>query len=89
VRYFSYPAEVSHARVSPVLRRAWNILWPVEGPNDGMVSLASARWGEVLGILHVDHFTQTPDARFVRPGEEFDALGFYGRLVEDLARRGY
>jgi hypothetical protein len=36
----------------------------------------------------VDHFAQTPDGLFVRPGENFDALGFYSRLVEDLARRG-
>jgi triacylglycerol lipase len=89
VRYFSYVGEVSHARISPVLRRAWNILYPVEGPNDGMVSKTSARWGECLGVVHADHFAQTPDARFVRPGEDFDALGFYARLVEDLARRGY
>jgi hypothetical protein len=24
----------------------------------------------------------------VRPDEDFDTLGFYSRLVEDLARRG-
>jgi triacylglycerol lipase len=71
------------------LRRAWSVLTPVEGPNDGMVPLTSARWGEYLGTLHADHFAQTPDAMFLRPGEDFDALGFYCRLVEDLARRGF
>jgi triacylglycerol lipase len=88
VRYFSYGAAVTPPRITPLLRRGWNILTPLEGDNDGLVSVRSARWGEYLGTLSVDHFAQTPDGLFVRPGENFDALGFYSRLVEDLARRG-
>jgi triacylglycerol lipase len=88
VRYFSYSGAVAPPRITPVLRRAWNILTPLEGPNDGIVSVDSARWGEDLGTLGVDHFAQTPDGLFVRPDENFDVLGFYSRLVEDLARRG-
>jgi triacylglycerol lipase len=88
VRYFSYTASASSSRVSPLLRRAWNILTPAEGPNDGLVSVRSAVWGEVLGSLSVDHFAQTPDGLFVRPGEHFDAVNFYARLIEELAHRG-
>jgi triacylglycerol lipase len=88
VRYFSYTAAVPSSRISPLLRRAWNILTPLEGANDGLVSVRSAAWGEVLGMLSVDHFAQTPDGLFVRPGENFDALTFYSHLVEDLAHRG-
>ncbi|MHB1422444.1 MAG: esterase/lipase family protein [Gemmataceae bacterium] len=88
VRYFSYTASVPSSRVSPLLRRAWNILTPAEGPNDGLVSVRSARWGEVIGSLSVDHFAQTPDGLFTRPGENFDAVNFYARLIEDLAHRG-
>ncbi len=88
VRYFSYIASVPSSRVSPLLRRAWNILTPAEGANDGLVSMRSAVWGEVVGTLSVDHFAQTPDGLFVRPGENFDALHFYSRLIEDLAHRG-
>ena len=51
--------------------------------------MASARWGDYLGTLHVDHFAQTPDMAFVHPRESFDPLGFYIRLLEDLARRGF
>ncbi len=89
VRYFSHGADVPPARLTPFLRRAWNLLTPVEGPNDGLVSVQSARWGEYLGTIHADHFAQTPDGVFVRDGEDFDALGFYIRLVENLARRGF
>jgi triacylglycerol lipase len=89
VRYFSYGGAVPVAHVTPVLRRAWNLLNAAEGANDGMVSTASARWGEYLGTVHADHFAQTPDMAFVRPGENFDSLAFYFRLLEDLARRGF
>jgi len=89
VKYFSYGAEVTPSRLTPFLRRAWNILTPFEGPNDGLVAVRSARWGEYLGTLSADHFAQTPDAVFLRAGEDFDSLGFFTRLVEDLARRGY
>jgi triacylglycerol lipase len=75
--------------VTPFLRRAFNLLTPHEGPNDGLVSVTSSRWGEYLGTLQADHFAQTPDGVFIREGENFDALGFYVRLVEDLARRGF
>jgi triacylglycerol lipase len=88
VRYFSYSAAVTPPRITPMLRRSWNLLTPLEGPNDGIVSVKSARWGEDVGTLAVDHFAQTPDLLFVRPDENFDTLGFYSRLVEDLARRG-
>ncbi len=89
VRYFSYGGAVPGSKLTPVLRRAWSLLNATEGPNDGMVSLASARWGEYLGTIQADHFAQTPDMTFVRPNEDFDALGFYLRLLEDLARRGF
>jgi triacylglycerol lipase len=88
VRYFCYTAAVPSSRVSPLLRRSWNILTPAEGANDGLVSARSAEWGEVLGSLAVDHFAQTPDGLFVRPGENFDALNFYSRLIENLAHHG-
>lgn len=88
VRYFSYTASVPSSRISPLLRRSWNILTAAEGPNDGLVSMRSAVWGEVIGTLTVDHFAQTPDGLFVRPGEGFDAVSFYSRLIEDLAHRG-
>jgi triacylglycerol lipase len=89
VHYFSYGGDVPVWRVTPVLRRAWTLLTAVEGPNDAMVSVASARWGEYLGSLCADHFAQTPDRLFIRAGEDFDALGFCCRLVENLARRGF
>jgi triacylglycerol lipase len=89
VSYFSYGGAVPQSHVSPILRRPWALLTPLEGANDGMVSVASACWGEYLGTIAADHFAQTPDAAFLRPGEDFDSLGFCLKLVEDLAYRGF
>ena len=89
VRYFSFGGAVTPARVTPALRRGLSLLMPIEGPNDGLVSLSSACWGEYLGTLQADHYAQTPDSVFVRAGEDFDSPAFYSRLVEDLARRGF
>jgi len=89
VRYFSYAGAVPLHKVTPMLRRAWDLLTAAEGPNDGLVSVASARWGEFLGTIYADHFAQTPDGLFVHPGESFDSLSFILRVVENLARRGF
>src|SRR5438132_171884 len=89
VAYFSYGGDVPAGRVTAPLRRAWSLRTSVEGPSDGMVSLASARWGEHLGTVRADHFAQTPDMTVVHPAEDFDALGFYVHLLENLARRGF
>jgi triacylglycerol lipase len=88
VQYFSFAGSIPQARANPVLRRSWTLLYAVEGANDGMVSVASARWGEFLGTIPADHYAQTPDAARVGSGDHFDPLGFCLRLVEDLARRG-
>ena len=39
--------------------------------------------------LPIETFEPMVRRVFVRPGEDFDALGFYFRLLEDLARRGF
>jgi hypothetical protein len=89
VRYFSYAGDVPLARVTPMLRRSWELLWAAEGANDGLVSVQSARWGEFLGTIYSDHFAQTPDGLFIHPREDFDSLRFFLRVCEDLARRGF
>jgi triacylglycerol lipase len=89
VVYFSYGGAVPQSAVNPVLRRPWQLLSAAEGANDGMVSVASARWGEYLGTVPADHFAQTPDAACLRPEVDFDALGFCLRVIEELAYRGF
>lgn len=89
VRYFSFAGDVPPGKVTPMLRRTWALLHQQEGANDGLVSVASARWGEFLGVVQADHFAQTPDAMWVRDREDFHSAAFFTHLVEDLARRGF
>ena len=84
-------SDVLLCLANPVIAR-------VEGENDGLVSLASAAWGESFqairaegfwGISHLDEI----DLRRVRLTHRggkgyFDICDFYIRLVEDLRRRG-
>jgi triacylglycerol lipase len=62
-----------------------------EVANDGLVTVASAKWGNFRGCVAADHMEQLgqrdlPDVN-VRTG--FDVARFYSNLAGDLARRGY
>ncbi|OAV89674.1 hypothetical protein PTTG_07111 [Puccinia triticina 1-1 BBBD Race 1] len=53
--YFSYGATCEPSFASP-FRPPWGVVFEREGPNDGLVSVASAQWGTYLGTLrNVNH----------------------------------
>ncbi|KAF9244533.1 Alpha/Beta hydrolase protein [Melanogaster broomeanus] len=55
VRYFSWGAEYEPGLIDP-WKYPHSIMLAQEGPNDGLVSVQSARWGTYLGTLHnVNH----------------------------------
>jgi len=54
VSYFSYGANKDLAMVNPMYF-FHRLLLEAEGPNDGFVSVSSAKWGEYLGTLPCDH----------------------------------
>ncbi len=61
-----------------------------EEPNDGFVTVTSAKWGQFRGCVPADHMEQLgqknlPDAN-VQNG--FDVARFYANVAGDLARRG-
>lgn len=57
VSYYSWGASFEPALLDP-LRWSHSIILAKEGPNDGLVSVQSAKWGEyrgtVSGVNHVD-----------------------------------
>jgi len=86
---FSYGAARPWWAISAPLLLSFRLLQKAEGPNDGLVSVASARYGTYLGTLDADHFGATGWS-WTPPGiERFDHLAFYRGLAHDLARRGY
>jgi len=73
--------------INPVFRpfNAW--LYSREGINDGIVSVASATWGEFRGEMEADHLQQV--GIDVLAGSSFSSKEFMTMLAADLAGRGF
>jgi triacylglycerol lipase len=69
VRYFSYGATVRHKPplLSP-FRHSHHVIEEREGPNDGLVSVESSKWGTykgtLLGVNHLDLINWSNRLRF-------------------------
>ncbi|GAA6014466.1 hypothetical protein JCM11491_007063 [Sporobolomyces phaffii] len=96
VRYFSYGAEFSPSW-SNVFRVPWGVVNEREGPNDGLVSVESAKWGEYQATLHnVNHLDLIGMVGKVRYGWaswlgtpiKFKPISFFCSLAEKLADEG-
>ena len=90
VAYLSVGAGRPTLRTSPFLMVSQKIIEAAEGLNDGLVSVASARWGEYLGTWPADHL-HTINKRFVfeRAGDRTgDITPRYLEILDTLAGRG-
>jgi triacylglycerol lipase len=91
VRYFSVAGRHSGWDLNPEFLLPYGIVYGAEGDNDGVVSVASAAWGEALDVWPGDHLSLVnwfnPLARhrglFRNPAPR------YGPLVKRLADLGY
>ncbi|MEE8393514.1 MAG: alpha/beta fold hydrolase [Rhodospirillales bacterium] len=87
VRYLSYAASRPADEMPLWLRSFTRTLEDKEGPNDGQVSLASAKWGEFRGAVRADHFELIgwngglPKASICRP---FPHLSLFDRIVREV-----
>lgn len=70
----------------------------VEGPNDGLVSVASSQWGTykgtLVGVSHLDLINWTNRLRWlvwelVGNKRTFNAIAFYLDIADMLAKEGY
>jgi triacylglycerol lipase len=83
VWYGSVVAHASGRKLHPLLWPAHRYLSTREGPNDGVVPLASQAWGEVLLELEADHWAQIGWSR------HFDAAELFEELLRELRGRGF
>ena len=58
VKYFSFAGEQKRDLTVSAFRMCHDIVTKAEGPNDGLVSSQSARWGEETIIWSADHAQQ-------------------------------
>ncbi|KAL4897450.1 triacylglycerol lipase [Aspergillus ambiguus] len=96
VRYFSYGAAMKPKWWS-VFRLSHRILQSLEGHNDGLVSVASSRWGDYKGTLadvsHLDLINWSNRLKWL-VGEitgnrkRFNAIAFYLAIADMLAKEG-
>ena len=57
VRYFSVAGRHNGSSMTPEWYLSYNLVLQKEGDNDGIVSVASAQWGESLQVWDGDHFS--------------------------------
>lgn len=96
VRYFSYGAAMQPSFWS-MFRLSHRVLQEVEGYNDGLVSVASSKWGKYKGTLegasHLDLINWTNRLKWLA-GEitgnrqRFNAIAFYLDIADMLAKEG-
>lgn len=91
VRYFSVAGRHDGNVLDPRWLLPYNIVLNSEGENDGVVSLASARYGEAFEIWEGDHLSLVnwlnPVASY--RGTWRDPAPRYGALLQRLADLGY
>ena len=97
VRYFSYGASATPHLLS-VFRISHDLMNVLEGPNDGLVSVKSSKWGEyrgtLMGVTHLDLINWTNRIKVAagRMGlieQKYNAQAFYLAVSEGLAKEGF
>lgn len=97
-RYFSYGASAK-PNIFSAFRFSHDIMMEIEGPNDGLVSVASSKWGKegykgtLMGVTHLDLINWTNRlkrlaARLTLMKEDFNAIAFYLAITDMLAEEG-
>src|SRR6266480_1990983 len=89
VRYFSISASRPWHRVPPIFMHSHKLISGIEGANDGIVSVASAKWGEHLETWPADHL-HVINKRFVVEikNPTGDMTSRYLKVVERLIEDG-
>jgi triacylglycerol lipase len=94
IYYQSYAGEINDEIGNPMWKMMYGIVKKYEGPNDGLVSLDSAKWGTFKGVMSCDGQARVSHADEVGLHALsgmfcFDAEDFYLNIVHELKMMGY
>jgi triacylglycerol lipase len=90
VRYFSVAGRFKADWLSPQWGLSWRVVEKEEGPNDGLVSVASAAYGEDCAVWEGDHISLVNCPPLSRmSGRHTERLPAYIGLVRRLADEGF
>jgi triacylglycerol lipase len=95
IYYQSYAGRIKTITATFIISAPLNLyINSIDGPNDCMVSVNSAKWGNYRGEITgswwcggVDHFMEIGHLFGITPG--FSAPDFYVGVATDLQKRGY
>ena len=94
VYYRSYASAIDARFAAPPYTVTARVLYAREGDNDGLVSVASARWGDFRGVvgsercLSISH-NGIHDLKLIRARQGFDAPAFFVSVAAELALMGF
>ncbi|KAF9948914.1 hypothetical protein BGZ72_009215 [Mortierella alpina] len=91
VSYYSYGASVPQLPLWAPLGFPFEVIKAKEGENDGLVSVASARWGKYIETVECDHWDLNNRWR-LKIGysqKPFDAVELYMNAATRLFREGH
>lgn len=97
VQYYSWGASIEPGLLD-TFRWPHSVILAKEGPNDGLVSVESAKWGEyrgtLLGVNHLDLVGWVNQVRYALSGLTgnkitFKPATFYLEIADYLAEQGY
>jgi len=91
VRYYSVAGVCEKPWLGPEWRLPYGIVNRAEGANDGVVSVASAQWGEHTDMWAGDHLNLVnwPNRLARKRGVWSDLAPDYGRILRRLAQAGF
>lgn len=91
VRYFAVAGVCEKPWLGPEWLLPSRIVNRTEGANDGVVSVASATWGEHTDVWHGDHLNLVnwPNRLAARRGVWGEMAPDYGRIVRRLSQAGF
>ncbi|KAI1822098.1 Alpha/Beta hydrolase protein [Xylaria intraflava] len=93
VRYFSYGAMIDRPPLLSPFRHSHGVISRIEGPNDGLVSVASSQWGSYKGTLggvsHLDLINWTNRWRWMLRSLVGETPGYVSRVPFSLKRCSY
>ncbi len=94
VYYQSYASHINRSYPSMLWKALARILYTVQGSNDGLVTIESAKWGDYQGLIATDKHPSTTHADMVGLVRfygltDFHAEHFIAHVVHGLKERGY
>jgi len=91
VRYFSAAAQLTLDWTTPHWQLPYRIIDAAEGPNDGLVAVTSAKWGEAFDLWEGDHASLVNRSLHVPAvSRRFpDRIPQYAALLQRLAHVGF